>query len=34
MLPVLTVNRSFMHELMDAETPCGALVVNDNYFFR
>ena len=25
MFPVLTVNRSFMHEFMDAETPCGAL---------
>ena len=25
MLPVLTVNRSFMYEFMDAETPCGAL---------
>ena len=25
MLPVLTVNRSFMHDFMDAETPCGAL---------
>ena len=25
MLPVLNVNRSFMHEFMDAETPCGAL---------
>ena len=31
MLPVLTVNRSFMHELMDAETPCGALgLVEEN----
>ena len=25
MLPVLTVNRSFLYEFMDAETPCGAL---------
>ena len=25
MLPVLTVNRSFLYEFMDAETPCAAL---------
>ena len=25
MLPVLTVNRSFLYEFMDAEPPCGAL---------
>ena len=25
MLPVLTVNRSFMYDFMDAEPPCGAL---------
>ncbi len=31
MLPVLTVNRSFIHEFMDAETPCGALgLVEEN----
>ena len=25
MLPVLTVNRSFLYDFMDAEPPCGAL---------
>ena len=31
MLPVLTVNRSFMHDFMDAEPPCGALgLVEEN----
>ena len=31
MLPVLTVNHSFMHKFMDAETPCGALgLVEEN----
>ena len=31
MFPVLTVNRSFMHEFMDAEPPCGALgLVEEN----
>ena len=31
MLPVLTVNRSFMHKFMDAEAPCGALdLVEEN----
>ena len=25
MLPTLTVNRSFLHDFMDAELPCGAL---------
>ena len=31
MLPVLTVNRSFMHKFMDAKPPCGALgLVEEN----
>ncbi|MDE0131250.1 MAG: hypothetical protein OXP66_15870 [Candidatus Tectomicrobia bacterium] len=31
MLPTLTVNRSFLYEFMDAETPCGALgLVEEN----
>ena len=31
MLSVLTVNRSFMRDFMDAETPCGALgLVEEN----
>ena len=31
MLPVLTVNRSFLYEFMDAETPCAALgLVEEN----